>query len=62
MNAEIDTEITMGATKLEAIAGRATTLEVEENTEINTGASIAAVSGKMKPKTKEFNSELVYAS
>jgi len=62
MNAEMDTEITMGATKLEAIVGRATTLEVEENTEINAGAYIPAVSGKVKPKTKEQNTELIYAS
>jgi len=62
MNAEMDTEITTGASKLEGIVGRATTLEMEEDTEINAGATIAAVSGKVKPKTKEFNSELVYES
>jgi len=62
MNAEMDTEITMGASKLEAVVGRATTLEFEENTEINAGAYIAAVSGKVKAKTKEHTTELVYAS
>ena len=60
INAEMDTEVTTGATKLEAVVGRATVHELEKNTQINAGASTHAVAGKIKPKTKEFNSELVY--